>query len=86
MSDNSERFDWSVEVCDAAVDVAMQRGGDSTLRVVGLCLTSSRAMDRLLEALTNAGLTRAGCAHHHATCDACGEGLTGLPETRRPAP
>ncbi len=26
------------------------------------------------------------CAHDHATCDACGEGLTGLPETRRSAP
>lgn len=28
---------------------------------------------------------RAVCPHDHATCDSCGEGLTGIPESRIPA-
>jgi hypothetical protein len=44
-------------IIEAAIDVAMQRGGDAALRANGLAVTSRRAMDRLVEALTAAGRT-----------------------------
>lgn len=44
-------------IIEAAIDVAMQRGGDAALRANGLAVTSRRAMDRLVGALTEAGRT-----------------------------
>jgi hypothetical protein len=57
-ADGEDAVGQGEEVIAAAIDVAMQRGGDAALRANGLVATSRRAMDRLVEALTAAGRTR----------------------------